>query len=210
MKKTTALFALALALASALHAQVTIGIGAGFNRTMEDLDNLEDSGYTIEQTGNLLMAEAGYRFPLKADEPLLRNINVVAGLKIGTLHLLSTESKDHQTKFALSTVPLYAFARLEAKYAYADLGVGAHFWDLKYKTETANLDNTNADVSLYFSAGASYPFFDRLTLRVGPTFAYFYIVDIGTGTSGNSYSLGAGIVLNYLFGKTEKPWTEQY
>lgn len=201
MKKTTALFALILAFAFALHAQVTIGIGAGFNRTMDDLGNLEDNDYTIEQTGNLLMAEAGYRFPLKIDEPLLRNINVVAGLKIGTLHLLSTESKDHQTKFALSTVPLYAFARLEAKYAYIDLGIGAHFWDLKYKTATANLDNSNVDASIYFSAGASYTFFDRLTLRAGPTLAYFDIVDIGTGTSGNSISLGAGIGLNYVFGR---------
>lgn len=200
MKKTTVLFTLILALASTLYAQVTIGIGAGFNRTMEDLGNLEDSGFSVEQTGNLLMAEAGYRFPLKTDEPLLRNITVVAGLKIGTLHLLSTESKDHQTQYSISTVPLYAFARLEARYAYIDLGVGTHFWDLKYKTETTNLDNSNVDASLYFSAGASYTFFDRLTLRAGPTFAYFDIVDIGTGKSGNTISLGAGIGLNYTFG----------
>ncbi len=199
MRKGIALIFLSAFFMAEMSAQVCTGLDGGFNRTMDSLTNLKDKDYSIEQTGNLFMAEAGYGFNLHTGLAGFRNIELVAGIKAGALHLLTTKSKDGATTFTLQTFPLIAFVRAETKYAYLDAGIGMHFWDLKYTADSTNLDNGGAGFTLYLSSGPCITVFDTWTIRAGPSLSYFSIPDIGTGASGNSLSLGALAGISYSF-----------
>lgn len=199
MKKTVVLFLLCALPLSALSAQITVGADGGFNYTLGNLSNLESSGYKIERTAIPASGEAGYRFNLSFNAKLIQDVTLVAGIRAGTLHLLTTEAKDHSTSFKLDTIPLHIFARAETGWLYATVGLGAHFWNLDYEVDGSDLDAKGTGFSLYLSPGVSYTVFELLTVRAGPTMSYFSIPDIGNGTSGNSISVGAsaGFSLNF-------------
>lgn len=159
-----------------LAAEISIGGSGGFTYTLDNQAARTAEGYTVNQTGVPLMGEIGWKFDLVKDTPLIGNVALTVGARAGHLAIeIITPPADLKPfdNIAISTTPVYAFARLDTDYLYVDAAAGVHFSDLVYTTEVSDLSDKAVNFGYSASLGARYTFFNMLTFRAGPALYYF-------------------------------------
>jgi hypothetical protein len=160
-----------------LSAEISIGGSGGFTYTLDNQEARIAEGYTVNQSGVPLMGEIGWKFDPARDIPLFGDVSLTVGARAGHLAIETIKPPvdlKPSVTIAISTTPVYAFARLESDYLYLDAAAGAHFSDLDYTTNVpTDLSNDGVNFAYSVSLGARYTFFNMLTFRAGPALYYF-------------------------------------
>ena len=182
----------------AAEAQPFAGGSVGVSYTLHPGAALmKDQGYVIEQNGTPFSAEAGWKFELSAD-PVTFALS--AGIRAGSQHVetMTPDSANISgTEFALTTIPVRAFARVGAGYFFLEACAGVHLSDITYKTDTGDFSGDRTDFSAGLSLGTEVIFLNRLAVRAGPQADYFYVGDTGAGKAVHMISVGgfAGVAI---------------
>lgn len=175
-----------------LSGEISIGGSGGFTYTLDNQAARTMEGYAVNQSGVPLMGEIGWKFDPARDIPLIGDVSLTVGARAGHLSIETITPPAGLKPFvniALATTPVYAFARLDSGYLYADAALGAHFSDLDYKTDVSDLSDDAVNFAYSVSLGARYTFFNRLTFRAGPVLYYFRL-DNFDGTAVNLMAVG--------------------
>jgi len=190
-----ALLCLAPAMTFEKPSGFTFGAELRYAQTIDDMTEQRAAKYDVNLEFYPFMAEVGVLW----DRPIPASFDttVVLGARAGIAPIVDTESPDHDTSFAITTLPFGAFTRLEAGFLYIDAGVGAHRWDLTYDVAGTNLDNSGFGLSTSFSVGFRALLVRHLTLRTAGVVNYYAINDIGTGISANSLTVGMVCGVNF-------------
>jgi hypothetical protein len=192
MKKFFFALVLAAVFAASLAAEISLGGTGGFTYTIDNLKARTAEGYTVNQNGVPLMAEAGWKFKPFGTVPILGGVALTAGARIGRTHLETVSPPADLKPFAnikIETVPLLAFVRVDADYLYADVAAGVHFSDVDYTTDVSDLSDNATNFTYSASLGIRWTLFRILTLRAGPVMQYYSIKNFG-GLTVNSMTVG--------------------
>lgn len=163
----------------------TIGTELRYATTLDDMTAQREEKYDITLEDYPFFGEAGFLWRDLIPKASL-DTSLIVGARAGVVKIVETESPDHDTKYALSTVPFGAFARLEGGIFYLDAGLGAHRWNLEYTVNGKSLDNTGYGLSASISSGVRAVLFDHVVARTAAVLSYYGITDIGTGVPANS------------------------
>jgi hypothetical protein len=205
MKQKVA-FAIALFCALVpLSAEIALGGSLGYSLTIDaSANSLKDKDYSVTLSAFPIQGEIGWVSPFSSKEVPFKDASKTFGLRIGTQEVEAIvpsdtvkASMDPWDEMKLETIPIRAFARLETGYAFADIGLGLHFWKLERatdkSTESDDLDRSGSDVTWSLSAGPRILLLKRLDLRVGPFIDFYAIPNFGDGQSANSLVIGAAL-----------------